>query len=166
MVNVSWSLKIRKIDVLALANLQQYANQSQVENCWSKLVLSTAGMHSVRPGGQMWPAEAFNLARKAQNFLLSPCLIEKTPFEWEAQIKFGPWIWLKFVWAVMRFELCIPDLQYLELSFDFLDPRVCRAVSFDVLVRAWRLNFAFVQTQLCCCCCCWSCNVQMAIRLQ
>jgi hypothetical protein len=25
-------------------------------------------MHNLRPVGQMWPAEAFNSARKAQNF--------------------------------------------------------------------------------------------------
>ncbi len=27
---------------------------------------SRGGMHNIRPAGQMWPAKAFNLARKAQ----------------------------------------------------------------------------------------------------
>jgi len=26
-------------------------------------------MHNIRPAGQMWPAEAFNLARKAQIYV-------------------------------------------------------------------------------------------------
>jgi len=29
---------------------------------------SKTGMHSIRPKAQMWPPEAFNLARKTPNF--------------------------------------------------------------------------------------------------
>jgi len=28
-----------------------------------------AGMHNIQPAGQMWPAEAFNLARETPNFV-------------------------------------------------------------------------------------------------
>jgi len=30
---------------------------------------SIAGMHNIRPAGQMWPAEAFNVARETPNFV-------------------------------------------------------------------------------------------------
>ena len=36
-----------------------------------------AGIHNIRPAGQMWPGEAFNLARKAWNFMHSSCLFDK-----------------------------------------------------------------------------------------
>jgi hypothetical protein len=35
--------------------------------------LFKAGMHIIRPAGQMWPAEAFNLTREAQNFVYLAC---------------------------------------------------------------------------------------------
>ena len=47
-----------------------------------KIVCFRADVHNIRPAGQMWPAEAFYLARKAKNFIHSACLLEKTPSEW------------------------------------------------------------------------------------
>ena len=41
---------------------------------------SRTGMHNIRPRGQMWPAEAFNLARETPNFVYFVSLI-KTPIE-------------------------------------------------------------------------------------
>ncbi len=35
------------------------------------------GMHNIRPAGQMWPAEAFNLARKVLNFNYLACSFPK-----------------------------------------------------------------------------------------
>ena len=41
-----------------------------------------AGMHNIRPAGQMWPGEAFNLACKSNiSCIQLVCLIETT-FEW------------------------------------------------------------------------------------
>ena len=37
----------------------------------------TPGLHKIRPAGQMWPAEAFNLARLAPNFVLLDCFLNK-----------------------------------------------------------------------------------------
>jgi len=43
---------------------------------------SKAGMNNIRPAGQMWPAEAFNLARKTPNFVYFASFFwKKTPFE-------------------------------------------------------------------------------------
>ena len=41
-------------------------------------------MHNIRP------AEAFDLARKAQNVLHLPCLLKKTPIEWVKKYTFWP----------------------------------------------------------------------------
>ncbi len=35
------------------------------------------GMHNIWPAGQMWPAEAFNLAREAQNFVYLACFFHE-----------------------------------------------------------------------------------------
>jgi len=38
-------------------------------------------MHNIRPAGQMWPVEAFNLARETPKFVYFASFLEKTPFE-------------------------------------------------------------------------------------
>jgi len=38
---------------------------------------SRAGMHNIRPTGQMWPMEAFNLAREAPNCVYFACFFDK-----------------------------------------------------------------------------------------
>ncbi len=43
-------------------------------------------MHNIRPEGQMWPTEAFYLARKAHNFAYFVCLFIKTSFEEEKML--------------------------------------------------------------------------------
>jgi len=70
-------------------------------------------MHNIRPAGQMWPAEAFNLARKTPKFVYFSPFFGKTPFEcvktyhlWPLDMSkknFGP---------AMRFELCTPALGH------------------------------------------------------
>ena len=52
--------------------------------------MSMPGVHNIRPAGQMWPAEAFHLDRKARNFLYLPFLLKKTPFEWVKTYTFWP----------------------------------------------------------------------------
>ena len=49
-----------------------------------------AGVHNIRPAGQMWPAKAFYLARKAQNFIYSDYLLEKKPQNGYKNIDSGP----------------------------------------------------------------------------
>ena len=41
----------------------------------------------------MWPAEALNLACKAQNFVLLVVFFINAPFEWVKTYRFGPWVW-------------------------------------------------------------------------
>ncbi len=36
-----------------------------------------AGMHNIRPAGQMWPAKPCDLARKALNFVYFACFFDK-----------------------------------------------------------------------------------------
>ncbi len=42
-----------------------------------KIATSKPGMHNIRSAGQMWPAKAFHLARKANNFAYLACLFPK-----------------------------------------------------------------------------------------
>ncbi len=65
-----------------------------------------AGMHNIRPAGQIWPAKAFNLGREAF-FLLFLKIIQfifKTCNIWPLNIK-------KNYWHAMRLELCTPGLK-------------------------------------------------------
>ncbi len=51
-------------------------------NCY-ELCISvgfSTGMHNIRPAGQMWPAETFDLAREALIFVYLACFFMKTPF--------------------------------------------------------------------------------------
>jgi len=51
------------------------------------------GMHNIRPAGQMWPAEAFNLARELPNFVYFASFFGKQhPLNLLKHINFGPWI--------------------------------------------------------------------------
>ena len=69
-------------------------------------------MHNIWPVGQMWPAEAFYLARKAQNFILKACLLEKTPSVLVKTYRFWPFYKLKKILGPrLRFELCTPALD-------------------------------------------------------
>jgi len=47
-------------------------------------------MHKILPKGQMWPAEAFYLARKAQNFLILLVSLIKILFEGVVTFTFWP----------------------------------------------------------------------------
>ncbi len=47
-----------------------------------------AGMHNIRPAGQMWPAKAFYLARNPQNLA---CFFHKTSFMGKIHVHFCPW---------------------------------------------------------------------------
>ena len=68
-------------------------------------------MHKIRSAGPMWPAEAFYLARKVQNFFHSAGFLEKTPSEWVKVFQFWPLDLAKNKnLACLRFELCTPDL--------------------------------------------------------
>ena len=54
-----------------------------------------ADMHNIRPTGQIWPPEDFNLARLAQIFFFLACFLINSPFEWVKTYHFGPWVWAK-----------------------------------------------------------------------
>jgi hypothetical protein len=43
--------------------------------------LQANDMNNIQPAGQMWPEEAFNLARKTQILFFSILSLVKTPFE-------------------------------------------------------------------------------------
>ena len=60
----------------------------------------------------MWPAEAFNLALKAQNFAISASVIDKNMGKNISimALECSP----KNIWPAMRFELCIPVLNHKE----------------------------------------------------
>jgi len=45
------------------------------------LCSSKAGIHNIHPAGQIWPADAFNVAHSALILVLLPCFIKATPFE-------------------------------------------------------------------------------------
>jgi len=48
--------------------------------------LSKAGMHNIRPAGQMWPAEPCDLARKALNFVYFACFFDKNTLWMDANL--------------------------------------------------------------------------------
>jgi len=47
----------------------------------------------------MWPAEAFNLARKTPNFVYFASSYDKTPLNVLKHINFGPWIFQKKIFG-------------------------------------------------------------------
>jgi hypothetical protein len=69
-----------------------------------------AGMHNIRPAGQMWPAEAFYLARKEHICAYLACLFPiKTQFKNVKTFKFCPLNKTTKFWPAVRFELCTPE---------------------------------------------------------
>ena len=58
-----------------------------------------AGMHNIRPQGQIWPVEAFYLANQAQNLVKTDISI--------VALGHGKIIFM----ARLRFELNIPELE-------------------------------------------------------
>ena len=68
-----------------------------------------AGMHNIRPAGQMCPAEAFNLARETPNFAFF--FDKKHSLNVLKHNNFGPWMCQKKIWAPIRFELFTPGLN-------------------------------------------------------
>ncbi len=69
-------------------------------------------MHNIRPAGQMWPAEAFNLALKHKILFSLHVSLIKTPFECVKTYQFWPSdASKKIILPDMRFELCTPDLK-------------------------------------------------------
>ena len=57
-------------------------------------------------------SESFFLGRKAQNFIISACLLEKIPSEWVQTYQFWPLdLPPKFLLARLRSELCTPALR-------------------------------------------------------
>ena len=69
-------------------------------------------MHNIRPTGQMWPAEAFNLARRVKKFIHLACLLEKTPSKWVRTNQFRP--------LVIPPRPPPPQFFLAHLSFEFL----------------------------------------------
>ena len=69
-----------------------------------------SGMHKIRPAGQMCPAEAFYLARKAQHFIHKAFFLEKTPSILVKTYRFWPFDKLKKIWTRLSFELYTPVL--------------------------------------------------------
>jgi len=53
-------------------------------------------MHNIRPSGQMWSAEAFNLARETPNFVYYVSFFVNVL----KHINFGPWISQKKILAL------------------------------------------------------------------
>ncbi len=90
------------------------------ENC--RIVISSnSAMHNIRPAGQMWPAEAFYLARKAHHFAF---VFPKNNHQKCKTCKFWPLnMTTKNFWPIMRFELCTPDLT--QGFLDNLAPVTC-----------------------------------------
>ena len=70
-------------------------------------------MHNIRPPGQMWPAEAFYLARKVQNFIRSACLLDKNTLWIGIKYRFWPLypICPPIFLARLRFVLWTPGLE-------------------------------------------------------
>ena len=108
---------VRFQDVFNLTGLSEELIEIGVDSNTVQLLLQTfvnvnrvrliSGMHRIRPSGQMWPAEAFYLAKKdkkiyAFNFV---CLIE-TRYEFRPLASDTP----NFFWPTMIFELCTPNL--------------------------------------------------------
>ena len=62
-------------------------------------------MHNIRPADQMWPAEAFNLARKVS----SASLLDRNTIEWVKNDNSGSRIFKKFEIDI-KFELYTLDL--------------------------------------------------------
>ena len=64
-------------------------------------------MHNIRPAGQLWPAEAFNLALTAKILFFSLVCFIETQLEGVKPYHFWPLnIAKRNFWPAMRFELC------------------------------------------------------------
>jgi len=50
-------------------------------------------MYNIRTAGQIWPEEAFNLARYAQNFGIQLFSLLNTPIEWVKIMLLWPWVY-------------------------------------------------------------------------
>jgi len=59
-------------------------------------------MHNIRPAGQKWPAEAFNLVRSAKKRVLLACVLDKSTLEMGKNIS---------LWPLGMAELCTPDVE-------------------------------------------------------
>jgi hypothetical protein len=62
-------------------------------------------MHNIRP------AEAFNLAREALNFVYFLVYLKKHSLNVLQPINFGPWISKKIFWPAVKFKLCTTVLK-------------------------------------------------------
>jgi len=76
-----------------------------------------ASMHNIRPAGQLWPVETFNMAGTTPNFVYFACHFEKNTFLMCYKIStFALGYVKKIVWPALRFELwtsaikCIANL--------------------------------------------------------
>jgi hypothetical protein len=69
------------------------------------------GMHNIRPAGQMWPAKAFNLARKAQNLVYFACFFHKTSFKCKKHISLVPGTCEKKILAAQKIESWTPGVS-------------------------------------------------------
>ncbi len=69
-------------------------------------------MHNIRPAGQMWPVEAFNLAHKPPNFVYFASFFGKTHFTCVKTYHIWPLYMSKENWPAVRFELCTPVLKH------------------------------------------------------
>jgi hypothetical protein len=63
--------------------------------CSYLVICPKAYMHNIRRAGQMWPAEAFNVARKTPNFVYFASFFDDHPLNVLKRINFGPWKWQK-----------------------------------------------------------------------
>ena len=67
-------------------------------------VFFKAGMHKIRPAGEMWPVEAFYLTHKAQMSSIQLVCLNKHPLNgWNTLI-----LALEYAKVRLRFELCTP----------------------------------------------------------
>jgi hypothetical protein len=67
---------------LPISSNQTLIVSKHIWHCYARylsheLASSIPDMHNIRPAGQMWPAEAFNLAREAPNFVYFACFFDK-----------------------------------------------------------------------------------------
>jgi len=70
----------------------------------------------------MWPAEAFNLARKTPKFVYFASFFGKTPFECVKTYHLWPLdMSKKNFWPAMRFELCTPGLDSRAVFFNLFE---------------------------------------------
>jgi len=89
----------QSVKVLNYANLWKKCSSSILSRCWIlrvsrdlQIILNTkrdhfnniwhfkAGMHNIRPTGQMWPGQSFNTARATLNFVYFACYFDNCTF--------------------------------------------------------------------------------------